>query len=179
MMDYHTANPVNQQGANEPNYDCPQDDPLLRIFIKVHVWGGRSGRNIFVREGGLNWAAVRPHYKQLVDVCRNQTQIATPSEIAQAGEAFGNSVKNIGISFITKHIHFWTYVSRGENALPIFDSIMSNRLGIAQQWCHADCYWEGMSILLANNQGYTPWPNSMNSFERQLFKYFREHPTQD
>ena len=153
-----------------------QNDPLLRIFIKIQVWGGRTGRYIFFRNGGLNWETVRPFYEDLIAVCTNQN--STIEHLKQAGITFHEQVDYLGIAFITKHIHFWTQVLPNGNSLPIFDSGMSDGFGFGRQpqWRHVDCYWEGMQQLFATPHGNGPWPNSMDSFERQLFQYFRANP---
>ena len=148
---------------------CWDNDPLLRIFLTIQAWGGQTGRQIFVQKGGLNWPEVRPRYKRLVDVCTNKK--STIEDIQDAGILFDYHVYGAGISFITKHIHFWTQVVRGEDSLPIFDDIMATGLGVPNNWKHVDCYWEGMQQLW-NRHDKDPWPENMESFERQLFKHF-------
>ena len=168
------ADYVANQSTLPPDFEpCWENDPLLRIFVKIHVWGGPTGRSVFVKDGGLKWPVVRSHYKRLVDVCLNPQ--SSQDEILEAGIIFDFRVDYVGVSFITKHIHFWTQAKRGGNALPIFDRIMAEGFGLTHSWRHVDCYWEGMQQVFDARLG-TPWPTDMDSFERQLFKHFKNHP---
>ena len=148
-----------------------QNDPLLRIFIKIHIWGGRTGRNIFVKESGLDWDAVKPHYEHLIEVCT--TPNASNAKILQAAKNFNSHVKHIGVSFITKHISFCTHVSRGQNALPIYDNTIADGLGLNRHWDNVEYYWYCMERILLQPHGDNPWPSCMDSLERQVFQHFR------
>ena len=46
-----------------------EGDDLESIFHLIQTWGGRSGRNIYVRGNGFNWSSFELAYKELVQSC--------------------------------------------------------------------------------------------------------------
>lgn len=100
----------------------------LRIFHLIQIWGGFSGRNIYLNsKDGFNWDEIDPQYEKLINVCRSikDHSLDSRGKVLKAIKEFNKSVKGIGISFITKHTRFWLYNGTGDNMLPIFDSIMA------------------------------------------------------
>lgn len=111
------------------NYGGTRDE-RLRIFHLIQIWGGYSGRNIYLDpENGFDWNSIDNHYKNLIDECRKiKDHSAASREIAlRAISVFNKNVKHIGISFITKHARFWLYDKTGDKMLPIYDSVMAKR----------------------------------------------------
>lgn len=81
--------------------------------------------------------------------------------------SFDKSVDYLGVSFITKHVRFWLIRTLGNNALPIYDSIMANevmRLN-AVNAKHLAEYWKVMAAK-AKQLGIGLVP-----LERQIFQY--------
>lgn len=161
------------------------NNQLLEIFCLIQIWGGMSGRNIFVMGDGLKWEKIAGAYKQLVVSCIN-TPVPGPNEnplviaknsienINKAIEAFyyDENVHNISTSFITKHTRFWLCMNIPNNPLPIYDSTFANRLmGRAGVYLrNLKQYWNCM-IDKAEEKGV-----SLLALERQLFIYYQNHP---
>jgi hypothetical protein len=90
----------------------PDEDILKKIFIWIHLWGGITGRNIFVQNGGFEVNYNSEIYQQGV-------QLIIEGNYVEASNLL-NNINQLNISFITKHIHFW---SNGNG--PIFDNNIS------------------------------------------------------
>lgn len=151
-------------------YDDTHDDVLLQdIFHKIQIWGGEHGRYIYVQGPVFDWNDIGPCYRRLVTACLDDGR--TAESLARKAKAMNVAMqmqeRRLGLSFITKHVHFWTSVTRGENALPIFDDIMARSLKLRPKWEHLPIYWQGMEDK-ARSLGI-----SIDALERQLFNYFR------
>ena len=88
------------------------DSLLTKIFIWIQLWGGKSGRTIFIK--GKKW----PDNFKTIEYSKAVCQIKQGHYI-KALETL-NSLYGISTAFSTKHIHFW---SKGD--APIYDSIMA------------------------------------------------------
>lgn len=146
-------------------------DNLEEIFHLIQIWGGNSGRGVYVFSKGLNWEEIAPHYKKLVDICLSIKDINEEfiSNLFEGVKEFNKSVKNLNVAFITKHTRYWLYRNLGLNALPIYDSIMANY--VMQKIIDIKDlqeYWRVM-IAKANQLGIGLVP-----LERQIFKYAYE-----
>ena len=146
----------------------PGEDPKS-IFHLIQAWGGNSGRGIYLHGEGFNWNVLRPKYETLIKVCINTTEIndESISKLVKAVRSFDKSVDHLGVSFITKHVRFWLIRPLGNNALPIYDSIMANevmRLN-AVNAKHLAEYWKVMAAK-AKQLGIDLVP-----LERQIFQY--------
>lgn len=111
------------------NYGGSRDE-RLRIFHLIQIWGGFSGRNIYLDpENGFDWNSIDSHYKNLIDECRKikDHSVASRAIALRAISVFNKNVNHIGISFITKHVRFWLYDKTGDKMLPIYDSVMAKR----------------------------------------------------
>lgn len=146
-------------------------DNLEEIFHLIQIWGGNSGRGIYLFGDGFNWEKLKPRYQDLVDACLSMRDITeeTLDALVEAVSEFNRAVKFINVAFITKHTRYWLYRTLEENALPIYDSIMA---GYVMQR-NADIkdlreYWD---VMLAKSKqlgiGLVP-------LERQIFKYAYE-----
>lgn len=146
-------------------------DNLEEIFHLIQIWGGNSGRGIYLFGDGFNWEKLKPHYQDLIDACLSMRDITeeTLDVLVEAVSEFNRAVKFINVAFITKHTRYWLCRTLEENALPIYDSIMA---GYVMQR-NADIkdlreYWD---VMLAKSKqlgiGLVP-------LERQIFKYAYE-----
>ena len=167
----HFDNDINKLEQNI--FDCVCEyrhgDDLESIFHKIQIWGGITGRNIYVRQE-FNWNSIAAKYQNLVDACLAVSDL-TEESIDKLYDAFVsfNEVKYIGVSFITKHIRFWTYVNLKQNAYPIFDSVMSDKLLHKKiNYRNLRVYWCDM-ITKAKEENV-----NLMSLERQLFNYRNE-----
>lgn len=107
--------------------DNKSDDLLLKIFHLIEIWGGYSGRSVYLDyEEGFDWDNIRGNYKNIVDVCLNICSFdnETLKKVYHAIKEY--KIAHIGMSFATKHVRFWTYHRLGHNMLPIYDKKMVN-----------------------------------------------------
>ena len=147
----------------------PGDAPLP-IFHRIQIWGGSTGRNIYTRNGGFCSENVIPHYLTLINGCNHIVDL-NPESLNAAFDiihVFNANVRNIGVSFITKHTRFWLSKTLGENALPIYDTVMANNIMEQNKAKEQDIvpYWNQM-IAQAEDEGI-----SLVALERILFHYF-------
>jgi len=146
-------------------------DNLEEIFHLIQIWGGNSGRGIYLFGDGFNWEEIDSHYQSLVDACLSMTEITeeTIDMLVKAVREFNKSVKHINVAFITKHTRYWLCRTLKENALPIYDSIMASYV-MQRNAGIKDLreYWEVM-LAKAKQQGIGLVP-----LERHIFKYAYE-----
>lgn len=149
------------------------DKELEEIFHLIQIWGGSTGRGLYVQGDGFVWKNILPKYRELVSCCLSITDV-TEENIDKLYEAvwdFNKNVLRLGVSFITKHTRYWLYRTLGNNTLPIYDSIMANYV---MQKSTADIkhlkeYWNAMAVKAKELEiGLMP-------LERQIFKIAFEH----
>ena len=146
----------------------PGDDPES-VFHLIQAWGGNSGRGIYLHGNGFNWNDLKPKYETLINACLDTTEISDESidKLVAAVRSFDSSVNHLGVSFITKHVRFWLFRTLGENALPIFDSVMACEV-MRSNTVSAKLlakYWKVMAAK-AKQLGIGLVP-----LERQIFQY--------
>ena len=145
----------------------PGED-LEEIFHLIQIWGGNAGRGIYVFDKGFIWKEIEPYYYKLVKVCLSIKDTSESSlDFIIEAVCDLNKIRNLGVSFITKHTRYWLYRNLELNALPIYDSIMANcvmRKGTAKTKDLLE-YWKVM-IAKSNQLGIELVP-----LERQIFKY--------
>lgn len=90
----------------------PDNELLIKIFLWIQLWGGNSGRSIFVRGQGWPNNFNGNRYAQAVD-------LVIEGNYQQALEIL-NNLYGISTAFSTKHIHFWS-----DGDAPIYDSIIA------------------------------------------------------
>lgn len=148
-----------------------QNTDVEKIFHLIQIWGGWTGRSIYVRGGGYLSNKVMPRYKTLIKACLavHDNSDNSRDSIYNAIRAFDRNVKNISISFITKHTRFWLYKNMRENALPIYDKVMAKGFMHLSdpKWKDLRPYWEQM-IQQAEEEHV-----SLMCLERRLFNQFR------
>lgn len=86
---------------------------LTKIFIWIQLWGGVAGRNIFVRDGGLDQNLNLKNYLDAILQIQNGNYNDALITL--------NTTNHFSTAFSTKHINFWS-----SHEAPIFDSIISS-----------------------------------------------------
>lgn len=151
------------------------DDTLEKIFHLIQIWGGRTGRWIYIKQV-FHWTDIEPLYRSFVDYFRalNTIDEDTLNGSYTTIETFWRSLhhvhyKGMGIAFITKHSRFWMHKNLPDRMLPIYDSTFShNVMGKGRNARLKDLidYWRAM-ITKAEKEDV-----SLTALERQLFNYF-------
>lgn len=95
-----------------------KDDELMVIFDLIQGWGGKTGRNIYVQPKDNPTRKSHPQlsttYRKAMDYCISGDYQSALKEIT--------SIPNLGESFATKHIFFWSEFGPSRKALPIYDT---------------------------------------------------------
>ena len=149
-----------------------EGDELEEIFHLIQIWGGNSGRGIYVFDNGFDWKGVEQGYRQLANACLaiHEVNDTTIDRMVKAVRDFNKSVKNLSVAFITKHTRYWLHSTLGMDALPIYDSIMAVQVmqrGVPNVSDLSE-YWKVM-VAKAQQLGIGLVP-----LERQIFKYAYE-----
>lgn len=85
---------------------------LKKIFLYIQLWGGITSRGFFIKKnGGFDCNYNEQGYKKGVEECIK--------EDTQSLVSFCN-LNQVGISFATKHMYFWS-----NKKLPIYDNIIA------------------------------------------------------
>jgi len=147
------------------------NDDLGSIFHRIQIWGGMTGRNIYVKGEGFVQEHVFPHYLQLVNTCLRIVDTSTKSLqlLHDTVCQFKDNVPNVGLSYTTKHLSFWLHRNLNDNALPIYDSILACHIMYKPTVREQDLvpYWNRM-ILKAQQEGIT-----LDALENLLFNLYR------
>lgn len=142
-----------------------------KVFHLVQIWGGKTGRNIYVMgEKGFCLDNIDQHYAQFVESCRALTG-HTEADIRKAYQtvmALNDRVNNIGPSFITKHLRFWTYPNLHDDMFPPYDSVMAKNFMNKKYHRYADIvpYWIKIYKEAADRN------LSVALYERNLFNHY-------
>ena len=148
-------------------------ESLEEIFHLIQVWGGASGRGVYIFGDGFDWNKILPHYSALVHCCLSTKDTSQESidKMVYAVCEFNKSVPHMGVAFITKHTRFWLCRTLGDDTLPIYDSIMADCVmrKNAVNHNHLAEYWTVM-LAKAKQLGI-----GLKLLERQIFKYAYEH----
>lgn len=146
---------------------------LEEIFHLIQVWGGASGRGIYIFGNGYDWSKIVPHYSALVHCCLSivDTSKESINKMVKTVCEFNKSVAHMGVAFITKHTRFWLCRTLGNDALPIYDSIMADCV-MRKNMVDANHLAEYWTVMLAKSKqlgiGLMP-------LERQVFKHAYEN----
>ncbi len=157
------------------------DTELKYIFCLIHIWGGNTGRRVFIMNPDPNMTNIIIHYRTFVNTC---LAIKTPiDDTLEAGletahnstitiynslMALHSAVQGLGPSFLTKHARFWLKKNNPRNPLPIYDRTFANHImghgpHSSAQFNDIIPFWNGM-INKAQMENI-----SLLSLERQLF----------
>lgn len=90
----------------------PSDQLLTKIFIWIQLWGGNSGRSVFIR--GHGW----PQNFNIGQYSNGVQEIMNAN--FQDALNILNYIYGLSTAFSTKHIHFWSNASA-----PIYDSTIA------------------------------------------------------
>ena len=139
---------------------------LEEIFHCVQLWGGVTGRNIYVRGKGFADNFNLISYEKLANKIN---VISNLRDAVKALQEFKSANKHINVSFITKHSRFMSARNEIFGQLPIYDSILSkNIMNKNPTFKDLHHYWEEM-INLSKEYNI-----SLKELERIIFNYFRD-----
>lgn len=149
------------------------DESIISIIHKIQMWGGRMGRQFYIRNGQNNEFDVNAFpinsYKKSVD-------FVLSGDVGKAVQ-IGQGIPGFGISFASKHFSFWTqsfqgFTNNGPKQLPILDSIISRMvLGVKlPNWGHYPNYVRKMYDILSHEE-LKEIELTVHSLERQLFNF--------
>ena len=148
------------------------------------MWGGNTGRNIYVMGGGFKKNIRISSYKKLIDAAIDVSRI---DELVNQISIFKSNSSNICTPFITKHTRFFSQQNKLLPFLPIYDSLLS--AGLMQKWSNKYKKYKTLNIpsspakKIGQNELSFYWMNmielsnelkmSLNKLERILFNHFR------
>lgn len=147
------------------------DNKLIEIFHSIQFWGGITGRNIYVKNGGFENNFSLEAYKAIIEITTNINQETCKADLKKV-ELLSKQIKNIGISFTTKHLSFWTRFANKHNfILPVLDSTLSLNLMYKcnPTWNDYRQYVKQMQKEACVNN------TSVNILERELYNYFNNN----
>ena len=160
------------------------ENQLEEIFHLIHLWGGNTGRNIYVMGGGFKKNIRISSYKKLIDAAIDVSRI---DELVNQISIFKSNSSNICTPFITKHTRFFSQQNKLLPFLPIYDSLLS--AGLMQKWSNKYKKYKTLNIpsspakKIGQNELSFYWMNmielsnelkmSLNKLERILFNHFR------
>lgn len=147
------------------------DSKLIEIFHFIQFWGGITGRNIYVKNGGFENNFSLEAYKAIIEITTNINQETCKADLKKV-ELLSKQIKNIGISFTTKHLSFWTRFANKHNfILPVLDSTLSLNLMYKcnPTWNDYRQYVKQMQKEACVNN------TSVNILERELYNYFNNN----
>ena len=150
-------------------HDYNGSDSPEEIFHMIQTWGGSSSRGIYIFEDQFSWDKIEPHYKSLIETCLqpHDTSDSSIDSLVDLVKTFNKSVSHLGVSFITKHVRFWLSKEMGENALPIFDSIMAMEI-MRQNSVNVNNLGEYWKVMVSFSKHHNI---KLMPLERQIFKY--------
>lgn len=144
------------------------DNKLIEIFHLIHFWGGITGRNIYVKNGGFDNNFNLEAYKKVVHILIVLNEENICKDLKEIQILFKH-IHNIGISYSSKHMRFWTKNANQNNIeLPILDSIIANGLFITKyyDWRHYCPYVIKMRNFAKESK------TTISILERELYNYF-------
>lgn len=112
------------------NLSCVKDDRLLLIFDLIQGWGGKMGRSPYVRPANAPSRLSNPDI--LLEYYRKGVNFCFYDDYSGAISAMSNII-NVGESFATKHIFFWSKYGPGRKAMPIYDTRIKKLLYVHQR----------------------------------------------
>jgi hypothetical protein len=146
------------------------DKKLVDILHYIHLWGGITGRFIYIRNGGFNNNFSIEIYKTIAEKIIALQQETLESDLKEIKKLF-ISIPFIGVAYGTKHLRFWSINANKNNIhLPVLDRVIS--IGLLNTpycaWRHYYFYVQQMQEE-ANNRKV-----SITALERTLYNKFNE-----
>ena len=151
----------------------PDDDEIVKIFHNIQIWGGITGRQVYVRNNKkfpddykkrfeFNFSI--KIYKKLVFRCLNfDLENDWVNEVSDWTIDLNKKIHGINTSFSTKHIRFWLHKKLKDNAPPIFDEVILGK---------KDEYKKRWISGLNKYQKYHPLNN--NTSQENLIRYWKQ-----
>lgn len=139
-------------------------EDLAGIFHRVQLWGGQTGRGIYVRGGGFEENFNLEAYHLFASVAAGEGLF--PGKV-EAMKSATERIGFFGVSFATKHARFWSEAGDAK-PLPIFDSIIA--LGCLGRGVPHWSEYEGYVMELERLGKQTGW--GIQQLERYAFAFF-------
>lgn len=149
---------------------------LLDAFIAIQYWGGAMGRMVIINNfKSVDLDGIEDLWINKFHDCYRNIVLKIISDKDFKLEKIENDsfkFKNFKISFLSKHLHFWSLIGNSNIRLPIYDSMVYDVLYAAnikqgQKNSHYDNYLNGL-IKLSNNLGNKI---SVTDIEKAIFAY--------
>jgi hypothetical protein len=147
-----------------------EENKLIEIFHFIQFWGGISARNIYVKNGGFDKNFCIESYKDIIEIALTTNKDTFHLDLKKI-KSSSSSIKQLGISFTTKHLSFWSrYNTYGFN-LPILDNIISMNL---LNKCYAN--WRDYLTYVEEMQTEAKRNNTtVLILERELYNNFEKN----
>lgn len=146
------------------------DEKLVEIFHYIHLWGGITGRGIYVRNGGFGDNFNLDTYKTIVEKIIISKQDTLETDLKDIEKLF-NSIPFIGVAYSTKHLRFWSLNANKNNIqLPILDRVISVGL-FNTPYCAWRQYYTYVQQM---NEEAEKRKISITALERKLYNEFNE-----
>lgn len=147
------------------------ENKLIEVFHFIHFWGGITGRNIYVKNGGFDKNFNLEAYKKIVYmlIVLNEENISKDLKDIQL---LFKHIPNIGLSYASKHMRFWSMYANEKNIeLPILDSIIAKGLFNTNNfdWRHYCPYVIEMRNFAKEKK------TTVTILERELYNYFNNN----
>jgi hypothetical protein len=148
---------------------------LTHIAIGIQLWGGITGRSPFVRGGGFLINFPINIYSHIVDLIVSHPPADPVVGNWHAIVALRHHFHGLGVSFLTKHLSFWSRMSPHAIKFPILDRVIKNNFihpHIPPKWSDYPDYLAEFNAdlaLLRARPGLAMI--SIHSIERQLFNF--------
>lgn len=139
-------------------------DRIAGVFHRIQLWGGKTGRYIYVKAGGFAENFDGKAYDTLARAAASgRAAVDKVAEIRRASDGIGQ----LGVSFATKHANFWSWAA-GAPCLPIYDRLIARGCfgHTGSDWRHYGRYVAEMT-LHAKNAGI-----EVATLERIAFNFF-------
>ena len=146
------------------------DEKLVEIFHYIHLWGGITGRNIYVRKGGFENNFKLDYYKKIVEKIIDLKQSTLETDLKEIEKLF-MSIPFIGVAYGTKHLRFWSINTNKNNIqLPILDRVIS--IGLFDT---PYCAWrQYYTYVQQMHEEAEKRKVSITALERKLYNEFNE-----
>lgn len=147
-----------------------EENKLIEIFHFIQFWGGISARNIYVKNGGFDKNFCIESYKNIIEIALTTNKDIFHLDLKKIKSSSG-SIKQLGVSFTTKHLSFWSRHNKYGFNLPILDKIISMNLlnKFYLNWRDYLTYVEEMQTEAKRNN------TTVLTLERELYNNFEKN----
>ena len=144
-------------------------DRIEEVFHLIQLWGGNTGRSIYVKKNGFeeNWSFEA--YQKIAKICT----ACKSQELPQVLKCLEEQMKHIehwGLAFASKHYSFWNRNCE-TSRLAIFDSILCKGL-FGKKTPNSKLY---IKYLAAISEFADEHRIPIHNVERSLFNYFNSN----